>query len=281
MDHEYVAVDCPTENAVVHVVDRIRTGELAGANVTVPWKRLALSLADSADLSASETGAANVLLRRGSQIVAFNTDTAALRQEVLQGVARCIGNGARPKLACIIGGGGAARAAALACQLAGASSVVVTARRWAQRIPETEWELADDFRRLGALPVAWSSAADTSSEWSRACAQADVIVQATSAGMLGGPDGAEVASRVPWQTTRATVFAYDVVYNPACTPFFLAAESGNRHASTGLGMLVGQAAEAFTLWLDTPAPLHHMREAAEIAIFGRRDTAFTSQKSAT
>ena len=46
-------------------MDELRRGEVAGANVTVPWKRLALELADEVHASAQETGAANVLRRPG------------------------------------------------------------------------------------------------------------------------------------------------------------------------------------------------------------------------
>src|ERR1051325_3767698 len=59
--NRYVAVDCPQEVAVRQQFGALRRGSVAGANVTVPWKRLALDLAGEADASARDVGAANVL----------------------------------------------------------------------------------------------------------------------------------------------------------------------------------------------------------------------------
>jgi shikimate dehydrogenase len=63
LPHSYSAVDCPDVAAVEQQVKRVRSGEIAGANVTVPWKRAALALADELDASARDTNAANVLVR--------------------------------------------------------------------------------------------------------------------------------------------------------------------------------------------------------------------------
>src|SRR5690242_6072985 len=79
VQHRYDVCDCPTPDDVRAQVARLRAREIAGANVTVPWKRLALELADRSDASARATGVANVLSRADDgQIVASNTDAGAL-----------------------------------------------------------------------------------------------------------------------------------------------------------------------------------------------------------
>ena len=92
---------------------------------------------------------------------------------------------------------------------------------------------------------------------------ADVIIQATSAGMLGGPPGEEVAGIVPWDSLSPRARAYDVIYNPPVTPFLRLARMRGLRAMDGLGMLVGQAARSFTLWTGLEAPVEIMRAAAE------------------
>src|SRR5690606_35758098 len=82
-DARYSVLDCPTEADVRRVFERLRSGELAGANVTVPHKTLALSLADRVDDSARDVGAANVLACVQGEIVAYNTDAPALAEELL------------------------------------------------------------------------------------------------------------------------------------------------------------------------------------------------------
>ena len=41
LSHEYALIDAATEADVERVVLALRDGELAGANVTIPWKRRA------------------------------------------------------------------------------------------------------------------------------------------------------------------------------------------------------------------------------------------------
>jgi shikimate dehydrogenase len=86
IDARYELVDASDEAAVGRAVDAVRSGEIAGANVTVPWKQVALRLADRADASASDVGAANVLVRGPSgEVVAHHTDVPALSGPGLDG----------------------------------------------------------------------------------------------------------------------------------------------------------------------------------------------------
>jgi shikimate dehydrogenase len=103
-------------------------------------------------------------------------------------------------------------------------------------------------------------------EFEAACREADVIVQATSAGMRGAESGLRVAEIIPWSELRSSVLAYDLVYNPPETEFLRAArERGLRH-SHGLGMLVGQATLAVELWLGTRPPREPLYAAALAAL---------------
>jgi shikimate dehydrogenase len=61
----------------------------------------------------------------------------------------------------------------------------------------------------------------------------------------------------------------DLVYHPADTPLLTAARSKGALAVNGLGMLLHQAARAFTLWTGEPAPLDAMRAAVTGALAGR------------
>jgi shikimate dehydrogenase len=246
-------------------VTAIRAGEIAGANVTVPHKRLALSLADEVDDSAAGVGAANVLAPRpgpsGSNLVAaHNTDVVALAGE-LSALAGSV------RRAVVIGSGGAALGAVAACRRLGAEHVAVVARGFRSDLSPSEWTRAAELSALGAEPMAWSN--DAEGAWCRAAREADVVVQATSAGMKGADSGASVADIVPWGALRDAAVAYDVVYNPPVTPFSEAARARGLRVATGLGMLVGQAAHAVAIWLSVEPPVAAMRAAAERALFGR------------
>ena len=265
LSHRYELIDVPDEAALAQAIGRVRSGGLAGVNVTVPWKREALLLADSAAESASAVGAANVLQRSADgRVIAHNTDVPALAREVTAVVTA-------PRTVLVLGNGGAALGAAAAGRSLGAE-VFVSARRFRSSEAEVNWPHAEEFRALGAIAVAWPelSPAPVASEFGAVVRAADVVLQATSAGMHGTSGGAELAAMLPWSTLVHCQLAYDLVYNPPRTEFLRAAEEHGVKAVNGLGMLVGQAALAIELWLGVLPEQAALRAAAEQALAARR-----------
>lgn len=256
LDARYDLYDAPDEAAVERAVDAVRRGELAGANVTVPWKQVALALADRADASASDVGAANTLVPDAAGVVvAHNTDVPALAADVAQ-------LSAAPKVALVLGAGGAALAAVAAARRLGAD-VRVSARRFERSTSPTDWPNAAALTRLGATLVPWPGTG-------LVLDPADLVIQATSAGMSGKGAGLTVADVVPWSRLGPKAVAYDLVYVPSVTPFLERASEAGVVARGGLGMLVEQAALAFELWTRTTAPRAAMQRAAETALAGRQ-----------
>jgi shikimate dehydrogenase len=246
IDARYDAVDCADRNAVSSIVAQLRAGTIAGVNVTIPHKRLALELADRVDPLAASTGAANVLAREAGAVVAHNTDVSALivRFRELRPEARRFA---------ILGSGGAALAVTRAAAELGAERIAVCARRF--RGDRANWPNAQAFERIGAELWAWEAAVPFE--------QSDVIVQATSAGMLGADSGQTVRDRVPWSELAREAVALDLVYNPKLTPFLAAARARGLAFEGGLPMLVGQALGAIELWLGRRPPADALlREAA-------------------
>lgn len=269
LPHQYEAVACADEAAVERVFEELRAGTIAGANVTVPHKRLALTLADRADPIAEQAGAANVIVRdRTGRLSAHNTDVLALEQEFSR-------LAPLPKQVAVIGNGGAALAAVLACRQLGLERIGVVARAWKNQDAPSTWSRAELFQKLGATAIAWPESSYSGrvehqgvseSAWNAWVTTSDLIIQATSAGMLGGAPGEDVRDIVPWLQLPSSVLAYDVVYNPPVTPFLRAAHAASLRSEGGLGMLVGQAAHAFELWLRVSPPRDVMQKAAEQAL---------------
>ncbi len=258
LNAEYLSIDCPDPEAVRREVERLRGGELSGANVTVPHKKLALSLADRGDPLAKAVGAANVLRRMpDGNVEAHNTDVAALADEL--GLHQ-----PSPRAACVLGSGGAALAAVVACQRLGASVVHVAARAFSDRVSSAA--LVAEFRALGATPRAMPSAA-TEAAWCKLFSECQMVVQATSAGMHGADSGEALASLIPWTVLQPGALAYDLVYNPPVTPFLKRARENNVTAVGGLGMLVGQAEHSVMLWTGMTPDRSVMRQAAENLLF--------------
>lgn len=258
---EYALRDAPTEEDVLVEVARVRNGELAGANVTVPWKQVALRAADVLDESARSAHAANVLARNDAgQVVAYNTDVWGLADDLLLAQEDLGPVAPERDTALIIGNGGAALAAVLACKNAGYARAVVAARKWQDDLPRSEWPLLPEFEQLGAHCLPLSPAA-----WEAERGRILAIIQATSAGMKGAPGGEELAQALALPTLPRSI-AYDLVYNPRETAFLRLAQAAGHLARGGLGMLVGQAARALEIWFGVRPPRSPLLEAAEDAL---------------
>lgn len=100
-------------------------------------------------------------------------------------------------------------------------------------------------------------------QWTELCMLAEVVIQATSAGMVGADPGDEIAAMVPFQLMPKRTVALDLVYRPEQTPFLARAHAHGLVAVGGLGMLVRQAEASFRLWTKEAPPAGVMREAAE------------------
>lgn len=265
LPHRYILLDCPTEQDVRAVVERLRSGELAGANVTLPWKRLALELADERAPAAAEVGAANVLSYRDGRIVANNTDVLALVAEwgpLLAGVAK--------PTVLVLGSGGAALAAAAAARRLGAE-LLVTARSFeAQSDAEAAQPSSKTapFERFGAHCLPWTQSDSAAGALARRWGALSLIVQSTSAGMHGADAGDSVRDVVAWGALSDAAVAYEIVYNPAVTPFLQAATRRGLRCRGGLGMLAGQAVAAISEWLGTAPPLEVLERAAAARLSG-------------
>jgi shikimate dehydrogenase len=253
--HQYELIDAPHEADVARVVAALKSGELAGINVTIPWKREAFAAAERRSVLAESLGVANVLAREGQQIVAHNTDALALEVEFKRLV--------DTRRAIVLGSGGAAPAVVAAARAAGITEVFVSARRFESGVPSASWPGATELLRLGAELLVWPANSDAArAEFERCCQSAGLVVQCTSAGMQGKDSGEPLAGLVPWAKLPADALAYDLVYAPLETPFLRVAREAGRPTAHGLNMLVGQAAAAIEIWLGQKPPAEPLLAAA-------------------
>jgi shikimate dehydrogenase len=97
-------------------------------------------------------------------------------------------------------------------------------------------------------------------------AGADLVVNATSVGMAGAGEGGLPCDPARLGPGQVVV---DLVYEPIDTPLLVAARARGAEARDGLGMLLHQAARAFTAWTGVPAPVDAMAVAARAALAAR------------
>jgi shikimate dehydrogenase len=254
VDATYEAWDTAPEDIAI-AVERLRSGDLLGANVTVPHKVAVMHLVDRPDALAERVSAVNTVVNRHGVLEATNTDVAGILR-TFEG-ARVPVEG---KQVALLGAGGAARAVVVAMRQAGAARVTVVNRTQARA--EELAPLAGDELDLRFAPLDESDATFRST-----LRNADIVVQSTSVGMRHGPG--EGASPVPAGSIGAGQVAFDLVYVPEETPFLRDAASNGAVAIGGLDMLIHQGAAAFQLWTGMDAPLEVMFHAARAALAER------------
>lgn len=254
--HTYVAIRV-TEHELAERVNELRAGVYGGFNVTVPHKRRVLQHVDDLDVTARIAGAANTLVRTAAgRIVAYNTDSPALADEIRMLAPDLTPDAWRGRTALVLGSGGAARSAIVALGVdLGVARIVVRARSRGDRAVSVVDEMRALLEGAGSVSRIEASPFAPCAETERDVA---VIVQATSAGMTGAEPGEAVAEAVAWGELSPRAVALDVVYAPPETPFLRAANEHGIRAANGIGMLARQGALAFQLWLGGSLPYNAM-----------------------
>lgn len=200
-----------------------RYPDLAGLNVTIPYKTDVIPFLDAMDPLAQQAGAVNTLRRLpDGRLLGYNTDiigfTSALEAALQRNQLPV------PQQALILGTGGASRAAQVALHQLGAPFEVV-GRQAGHTLYGDPYLL---YEELGDI-----------------VRTADLLVQTTPLGQYPGP---EAAPPILYGQLRIGVLAFDMVYNPGETLFLKRCAAAGLHTENGLAMLYAQAEAAWTLW---------------------------------
>ena len=251
VDHRYLPYDVPLD-LVADFVASLRSEGALGINVTVPHKEAVMPYLDEIDEWAAEAGAVNTIVNRAGRLVGYNTDGYGF----LRALRESGGLDPAGKRALILGAGGSARGVVQALLRVGVAELVI-ANRTLERA-EALAELAAN-RGVPARPVRLDAL-----QTGNVPEGADLIVNCTSLGMHHGPD--EDASPLPASQLPPSALIYDLVYNPMLTPLLREAHSVGSSTLGGISMLVYQGAASFELWLERPAPVSVMMDAAMSAM---------------
>ena len=222
---------------------RARDERWLGFQITAPYKRVIMPLLDEVEPAAREIGAVNsVEVTADGRLVGFNTDSTGFLASLRRDLDRAPAGAA----AVVAGSGGVGHAVAHAVLSGGPARLTVLDRDLA-----SAERLAGEFASAGTLePMRLDDPAVR-----ERLAAADLFVNATSVGMLGKGPVVAVCQLRP----DAAVF--DVVYIPPETELVRQARARGHRVVNGAGMLVAQAAVAFTRWTGLPDPSDVMRAA--------------------
>jgi shikimate dehydrogenase len=212
---------------------RAMAGEgFAGANVTVPHKGAALTVADELSGVVREVGAANTLVFADAEIRAENTDGRGLLNAMPESPAG--------RRALVLGAGGAARGVVWALVREGAEIEV-----WNR----TERRSRDLCAELGGQPVVDPDPSGY-----------ELIVNSTAVGLHGeDPFGDLPLAADSFSPGQVVV---DMVYGAGPTRLLQAATAGGAAVVDGIEILVQQGALSLAIWTGREPPIDVMRAAA-------------------
>lgn len=216
--HSYVRTKVEDGNNLKEV---FKTLGLSGANVTVPHKEFAYSLADEVRGVAQVIGAVNTLVLEDGKLIGYNTDAPGFFKNIST-------YGDFQKIL-IIGAGGTAKAIATVFKDEGKEVTVLN--RSKKRL--------DYFKENGFKASTWDEF--TAQEY-------DLVVNTTSAGLED--DSLPVPQDLLENILNSAPFCADVIYGKE-TSFLRYCKSRDLKTADGSGMLIWQGVLAFKKFVPT------------------------------
>lgn len=210
----------------------IRTSDMIGLNVTIPFKEKIISYLDYLSQDAKNIGAVNVISNDKGKLKGHNTDHTGFLRTLEKYSSLQI------ESAVILGAGGAARSIIYGLGLLKLKNIFFFARK-----TEKITKMLRQFRFIPNL---------AGNLWIKERIQAkiekaDIVVNTTPVGMSPLEKESPVKGNF---TLKSQCIVYDLIYNPRVTPFLKTAQSKGAIIENGLGMLVYQAIESLKIWRE-------------------------------
>ena len=231
LGRDMVYVAFPVEEDPVEAVRGAYHLGIRGMNVTVPHKLAVIPALKGIDPAAQAIGAVNTLVRVEGGYKGYNTDMPGLGRAI-----RTKGVSLEGKQVVILGAGGASRAACVLALSEKAETVYLINRTKEKAEALTE-DLMKHFPEGKMIPL-------SKEEYQLVPEKPTVMIQCTSLGLHEG-DGLLIEDRVFY---KKAIYGYDLVYNPAVTPFLKLLREMGIPGDNGLSMLLYQGVIAYELW---------------------------------
>ena len=220
------------EKNLKNIIKEIRDENLAGVNVTVPFKKSIIPFLDELDSSAEETKSVNTIFKENNKIVGFNTDkpgfALTIKDLYLTKDVKNI-NHLEKKVVFILGAGGVTASIISAFQHNEVKMFL------SNRTKERANELKKNFPKLEIL------------DWGQRPSNFDIVVNTTSIGLK---ENQRINLDFSDCDKDENKLFYDLIYNPKETNFLKEAKLRGNKIMNGKKMFLNQAMYAFKLWTN-------------------------------
>ena len=209
-----------TEDKLKIFVQKIREGDISGANITVPFKQKIIPYLDELTDLSKKTQSVNTLFKKGNSVVGDNTDVYGFSQSILDQNIYL-----QNKKALILGAGGVVPSLITALEDLSIGQIYIKNRTFEKLL-----KLKKTFERI--IPIKL----DEENEY-------DIVINATSVG-LKKDDKIDFN----FDYLKNKIIFYDTIYNPPMTNLLKIAKEKNHTIINGKSMLFLQAQKAFQIW---------------------------------
>ena len=232
------------ENQLSNLIDKIKTKEILGINITLPYKKKVFNFIDEASKAALDSSAVNTVFLKNGKVYGENTDGKGF----VKAVKTDLGFSFENKNIYLIGAGGASLGIISELINQEVNKIHIT-----NRTSQKAVDLINKFKkRHSKLFFA---------EWQNMKPQSDIdmIINTSSFGMKK-----EDRLNFDFGNLNEKALFSDIIYNPKETNLLKEFRSRGYGTTNGLGMLINQAAIAFNLWFNVLLSKPDIDKAKEI-----------------
>ena len=207
-------------NDLEKLILRVKTNEIYGINVTVPFKIEIISYLDELSLEAENTQSVNTIYLHDNKVKGHNTDVDGFKLSLTN-----IKFDVKGKKILILGAGGVVPSIIFSLKKMKALKIIISNRTKAKAE-----SLKDIFNDLSI--VDWGEVPNF-----------DMVINATSLGL----DNKDQINLDFSKVEKGKLY-YDVIYNPKETNFLKKAKGMGNKTENGKKMFIYQAAASFKIW---------------------------------
>ncbi len=231
-DYSLFPIHPDDKQGLKDILSRFRAGEMQGLNVTIPHKQNVISLLDELTDTSISIGAVNTIHMRDNKLIGHNTDAQAFLTDLKRFLTTVTQRhrGLLNKNVLVLGAGGSARAVVYALANDGWNIIIA-----ARRIEQAE-QLLTSFPNYELRTMHYTDLQPSTF---------NLLVNTTPLGMSPNINQSPLPEKL---SLSSNTLIYDLVYNPRETKLVKDVRAHGLQATTGLGMLVEQAALSFEIW---------------------------------
>lgn len=219
-------------------IQGLRAFNLAGANVTVPYKETVIPFLDAFSEGATMIGAVNTIVRHGDTLKGYNTNAVGFMDAL-----KDMNFDASGKTALVLGNGGMAKAVVFILNWLLAETIYITGRS-----PEKTARITE---KIGGTLFPFDLL-------DREKIEADILINATS--VSDTEEAPELASRIEGMEVPGCRLFLDLNYGRRNNFWERWAKARGIPFTDGLSSLVHQARRSFLLWTGIQIPPGELKQ---------------------